>query len=120
MPSQRKKAVEMTGRGKRGKPKTVSPLFPPPLEIAARFPHSHRLDDEVPLARHEPRTPNYRKEPLLGLGHPGIAFRLIFQLEYAEFLNLPEGSSPATYGGQFAGRPVNLLPPDCVTSGRKE
>ena len=73
----------MTGRGKRGKPKGGFPLFPPPLEIAARFPHSHRLDDEVPLARHEPRTPNYRKEPLLGLGHPGIAFRLIFQLEYA-------------------------------------
>ena len=76
-------AVEMTGGGKRGKLQSGFPLFPPPLEIAARFPHSHRIDDEVPLARHEPRTPNYRKEPLLGLGHPGVAFRLILQLEYA-------------------------------------
>jgi len=73
----------MTGRGKRGKPKGGFPLFPPPLEIAARFPHSHRPGDEVPSLRHEPRTPNYRKEPLLGPGHPGVVFRLIFQLEYA-------------------------------------
>lgn len=42
-----------------------------------------RLDDEVPFAWQKPRTPNYGKEPLLGLGHPGVAFRLIFQLEYA-------------------------------------
>src|ERR1700732_3534628 len=32
----------MTGYGKRGKPKTGFPLFPQPLEIAVRFPHSHR------------------------------------------------------------------------------
>ena len=38
-------AVEMTVRGKPGKPKAGFPPFPPPLEIAARFPHSHRFDD---------------------------------------------------------------------------
>ncbi len=32
----------MTVRGKPGKPNPGFPLFPPPLEIAARFPHSHR------------------------------------------------------------------------------
>ena len=37
----------MPGRGKRGKPTTGFPLFPPPLEIAARFPHSHRPDEAV-------------------------------------------------------------------------
>jgi hypothetical protein len=73
----------MTGRGKRGKPKGGFPLFPPPLEIAERFPHSHRPDDDVPFSPHEPPTPNNRKEPLLGLRHPGVTFRLIFQLEYA-------------------------------------
>src|ERR1700746_3213696 len=41
----RKRAVEMTVRGKPGKPTPGFPLFPPPLEIAARFPHSHRFDD---------------------------------------------------------------------------
>ena len=67
--------MEMTGRGKRGKPKGGFPLFPPPLEIAVRFPHSHRLDGDVPLTRHEPRIRNYGKEPLLGLGYRGVAFR---------------------------------------------
>ena len=38
-------AVEMTVRGKPGKPKAGFPLFPPPLEIASRFPHSHSFDD---------------------------------------------------------------------------
>jgi hypothetical protein len=36
--------VEMTVRGKPGKPKTGFPPFPPPLEIPERFPHSHRFD----------------------------------------------------------------------------
>ena len=36
----------MTGYGKRGKPKTGFPLFPQPLEIAVRFPHSHRPGGE--------------------------------------------------------------------------
>ena len=38
-------AVEMTVRGKPGKPKSGFPPFPPPLEIASRFPHSHSFDD---------------------------------------------------------------------------
>jgi hypothetical protein len=32
----------MTGHGKRGKPNPGFPRFPQPLEIAVRFPHSHR------------------------------------------------------------------------------
>ena len=40
------RAVEMTGYGKRGKPNPGFPRFPQPLEIAARFPHSHSPDDE--------------------------------------------------------------------------
>ena len=47
MPDQRGKAVEMAGRGSHGKPRGGFPPLPPPLEIAARFPHSHRLDDEM-------------------------------------------------------------------------
>ena len=38
-------AVEMPGCGKAGKPKPGFPSFPPPLEIATRFPHSHRAGD---------------------------------------------------------------------------
>ena len=38
-------AVEMPVRGKPGKPKPGFPPFPPPLEIAPRFPHSHSFDD---------------------------------------------------------------------------
>src|ERR1019366_3834164 len=34
-------AVEMTGRGKRGKPKNGFPLFPPPLEIPQKQRDSH-------------------------------------------------------------------------------
>jgi hypothetical protein len=37
------RAEEMPGPGKRGKPKAGFPRFPPPLEIAPRFPHSHSL-----------------------------------------------------------------------------
>src|SRR5436305_12312388 len=37
--------MEMTGRGRRGKPTPGFPPRPPPLEIAARFPHSHSRDD---------------------------------------------------------------------------
>src|ERR1700754_1706125 len=35
----------MTVRGKPGKPKGGFPPFPPPLEIALRFPHFHRPRD---------------------------------------------------------------------------
>ena len=78
-------AVEMTGRGKRGKPNPGFPLFPPPLEIAGRFPHSHRLDDESLV-----RTSNHRhriveRSPYL-VPVISASFRLIFQLEYAGVL----------------------------------
>src|ERR1700687_4327752 len=44
----KKRAVEMTGYGKRGKPNTGFPRFPQPLEIArARFPHSHSPGDDT-------------------------------------------------------------------------
>jgi hypothetical protein len=52
-------AVEMPGGGKPGKPKPGFPRFPPPLEIAARFPHFHRANDVFP-AKTEPK--NQRKE----------------------------------------------------------
>jgi hypothetical protein len=38
------KAVGMMGSGKHGKRYSRFPPFPLPLEIALRFPHSHRLD----------------------------------------------------------------------------
>jgi hypothetical protein len=82
MPNQKGQAVEMTGRGKRGKPNPGFPLFPPPLEIAARFPHSHRLDDEplVPDPNHRHQTLE-RSPYLVPVISP--SFRLIFQLENA-------------------------------------
>ena len=56
----------MTGRGKRGKPKAGFPLFPPPLEIATRFPHSHSLDDDLAFALHnfKERSPGHYLNPL--------------------------------------------------------
>ena len=83
MPSWRGEGRGNDGPWKAWKTKDGFPLFPPPLEIAARFPHSHCLDDEVPYPDHEPTKPNLRKEPLLGPGYPGAPFRLIFQLECA-------------------------------------
>ena len=62
MLNSRKRAVEMTGGGKRGKPKPGFPRFPPPLEIAPRFPHSHNPDDDSPVPKSKPKT---RKEPQL-------------------------------------------------------
>jgi hypothetical protein len=41
------RAVEMPGRGSRGKLLRSFPPLPPPLEIAARLPHSHSSDDET-------------------------------------------------------------------------
>ena len=82
MPNQPGTAVEMTGRGKRGKPNTGFPLFPPPLEIAARFPHSHRLDDESLVRPSNHRHRIVERSPYLV---PVISapFRLIVRLEYA-------------------------------------
>ena len=80
MPDSTRKSVEMTGRGKRGKPKTGFPLFPPPLEIASDFHiptasattlffpnqiRTHRILERIPYL-----TPS--------------ASRLIFRLEYAQ------------------------------------
>src|SRR5687767_5222132 len=52
------KAVEMTGRGKRGKPNPGFPLFPPPLEIAnsaiSTFPPPRRLFLLFPIPNSEP------------------------------------------------------------------
>jgi len=38
----------MPDRGRCGKPTAGFPQRPPPLEIATRFPHSHRPDDGLP------------------------------------------------------------------------
>ena len=56
----------MTGGGKRGKPKAGFPLFPPPLEIATRFPHSHSLADDLAFALHnfKERSPGHYLNPL--------------------------------------------------------
>lgn len=51
----------------------VSLRFPPPLEIAARFPHSHRADDDASSpnkktpkgVRKEPRHPRPPSGPFL-------------------------------------------------------
>jgi hypothetical protein len=43
----------MTVGGKHGNPNGGFPPFPPPLEIATRFPHSHRPDD--PAYTHQRR-----------------------------------------------------------------
>jgi hypothetical protein len=53
------RAVEMTVPGKPGKPKTGFPLYPPSLEIAARFPHSHRSDDSSYI-KVRPKPPHRR------------------------------------------------------------
>jgi hypothetical protein len=53
----------MTVHGKPGKPTPGFPLFPPTLEIAARFPHSHRLDDLF-LYIGEANTPSPKNQQL--------------------------------------------------------
>jgi hypothetical protein len=45
------KAVEMTGSGKHGKRYSRFPPFPLPLEIALRFPHSHRHDQDESFSK---------------------------------------------------------------------
>jgi transposase InsO family protein len=49
----------MTVPGKPGKPKTGFPLYPPSLEIAARFPYSHRSDDSSYI-KVRPKPPHRR------------------------------------------------------------
>ena len=60
--------VEMTARGKPGKPKAGFPSFPPSLEIASRFPHSHIFDDchtlKCPRSGLLPMSPTIQGTPL--------------------------------------------------------
>jgi hypothetical protein len=81
-------AVEMTGRGKRGKPTTGFPLFSPPLEIAMRFPHSHSLYDGPVLykLKSTERTP-VRSAPLQA--HPSMRKCSAIPIEQ-RFRNLAE------------------------------
>jgi len=51
----RQRTVEMTGYGKRGKPNPGFPRFPQPLEIAARFPHSHSPDYQSFMLQKHPK-----------------------------------------------------------------
>ena len=77
MPDQRGKAVEMTGCGSPGKPQGGFPLLSPPVEIAARFPHPHRLDDEINCYLN---TNGKKPRQSISLIR---SFRLIFGLENA-------------------------------------
>ena len=74
MPERRAMAVEMTGRGSPGKPQDGFPPLPPPLEIATRFPHSPRLDDELHIVL---KTNGKEPRRRISLIH---VFRLIFGL----------------------------------------
>jgi len=49
-----------------GNQRQVFLLFPPPLEIARRFPHSHSLDDDPFFALHKlnERSPSHHLIPL--------------------------------------------------------
>ena len=82
-------AVEMTGYGRRGKPNPGFPRRPQPLEIAARFPHSHRRDEARKSGKRKARFPLsrllfvYRKRTQKGgpaAGRFAPAFRLIVRL----------------------------------------
>lgn len=53
----RKRTVEMPGHGSGGKPKAGFPPLPQPLEIAGRFPHSHRPGGYYFNFRKEPWRP---------------------------------------------------------------
>jgi hypothetical protein len=55
-PTPSNRAVEMTGGGKPGKPNAGFPSFPPPLEIASRFPHSHSFDDDYTHSKGQTTT----------------------------------------------------------------
>src|SRR5260221_8716872 len=54
-----KTAVEMTGPRRRGKPNAGFPRRPQPLQIAARFPHSHRRDDAVESGKPKTGFPTF-------------------------------------------------------------
>jgi hypothetical protein len=95
MKTTKRRAVEMTGYGKRGKPKAGFPLFPQPLEIAksaiSTFPQPRRRprgkveiqkqDFHFPIAVSLHLTNSKRRIPL-NAGFP--SFRLIVRLENAD------------------------------------
>jgi hypothetical protein len=57
----------------------VSLRFPPPLEIAARFPHSHRADYEtLSPQKKQPRKPTEKEPPHRASPFP--SFRPILRL----------------------------------------
>jgi hypothetical protein len=75
-------AVEMTGARKTRKTKPqVSLRFPLPLEIATRFPHSHRADDDCLLYQETNRKP--KKGAPAQRQSELYSFRLILGLENA-------------------------------------
>jgi hypothetical protein len=80
----KKRAVEMTGYGKRGKPKTGFPRFPQPLEIAVAiptFPQPRRLPrGKVEIQKQDSHFPiavshslkKLKKEDSLNAGFPVV------------------------------------------------
>src|SRR6266849_5081645 len=50
----------MTGHGRRGKPNAGFPQRPQPLEIAARFPHSHGRDEALESGKPNPGFPTFQ------------------------------------------------------------
>jgi hypothetical protein len=58
----------MTVRGRRGNPQAGLPLFPPPLKIAGRFPHSHRHEYDKRRSDPEPERGS-TADPIPGLNN---------------------------------------------------
>ena len=95
-----KTAAEMTGCGRRGKPKPDFPPRPQPLEIAMRFPHSRSRDAQWKSGKPKPRFPlshccgftrssNFKtktRRPEARSSAP--PFRLILQLENAAMIGV--------------------------------
>lgn len=120
-----KTTVEMTGHGRGGKPKAGFPPRPQPLEIAARFPHSHRRDEAVEKWKAKSRLPTFPRHdsPSLKLkrqkkggpaaGRIAPASRLILyenqNLASGSFLNEnmlgAAGADPASPSHTSASRP---------------
>jgi hypothetical protein len=84
-----KRAVEMPGHGRGGKPKAGFPPRPQPLEIAARFPHSHSRDERGSCFRIS------NQKGGLAADRFAPAFRLILRLENASS-SRPAGGPVAT------------------------
>jgi hypothetical protein len=111
----RKRAVEMTGYGKRGKPKAGFPRFPQPLEIAKSaiptFPQPRRRprgkveiqnqDSHFPIAAFLV-LPKLRKEDSPKRRFP--SFRLIVRLEYAVLKGTEGQVGDLPHESSYAGR----------------